>query len=223
MNRKTALAPVLMIIVLTASSTVPATPLMVEKNLFSQERKPPSAEAPGPATPTAPPVPPKAIQLDGIMIHGPVRKALLRLKGGTGAREKGKKDSPFTTVSEGEKVNDYTVTKIGTRSISLEKGGQTFEVFLYAEGKVLPPLAPTPPSAPMQPPPPPRAQGGGMPADVEPAVHSGVNPAGAMPPDLQTNPPGLQGQRGARRAAMPPPEPAEVDETGEEEPGDVGQ
>jgi hypothetical protein len=224
MSQKSWLLPSLVIISVTISPVHAATSLMVEKNLFSQERKPSSGETPTPTVQTGPPLPPKAIQLDGIMIHGNIRKALLRLKGGSSPKEKGKKDSPFTTVREGEKVSDYTVTKIGTRSVSLEKGGQTFEVFLYAEGKVLPPLAATPgpgpaavPGQPGQPPAPSGVQGAAIPPDSDAEGNQGRNPAMLRDPNSPAHAAALQRQRGSRRTALPPAEPADLDEGAEED------
>jgi hypothetical protein len=226
MSQKSWLLPSLIVISIMISPVHAATSLMVEKNLFSQERKPSSAETPAPTAQTGPPLPPKAIQLDGIMIHGSIKKALLRLKGGPAPKEKGKKESPFTTVSEGEKVNDYTVTKIGTPSVSLEKGGQTFEVFLYAEGKVLSPLAPTPvpgpagaPGQPGQPPAPSRAQS----PDAELEGNQGAPARVPRDPNSPANAAALQGQRGSRRAALPPAEPADLDEGTDEDIEDVEQ
>jgi len=227
MNQKRWVLLPLVVISFMASPVRAATSLMVEKNLFSQERKPSSGETAAPATPTGPPLPPKAIQLDGIMIHGSIKKALLRLKGGSSPKEKGKKDSPFTTVSEGEKINDYTVTKIGTRSVSLEKGGQTFEVFLYAEGKVLSPLAatpaPGPAGAPGQPPAASKAPGVALPPDSELEGNQGAPPPAQRDPNSPANPAAMQGQRGARRTPLPPAEPADSDEGIDEDVEDAEQ
>ncbi len=226
MNPTRWLFPTLVACCVSLSVAHAATPLMVEKNLFSQDRKPSSGETQPTASPTGPVVPPKTIQLDGIMVRGNQRKALLRLKANPGPKDKGKKDSPFTTVGEGERIQDYTVTKIGTRSVFLEKGGQVFEVFLYAEGKVLPPLAATPPAgppgAPGQPGQPhgvPQPQGGGpetgMEAEGIPGAQQGLND-----PNVAAN----RRQRAARRVAVPPvesPEPEEIEE--EEGLEDAGQ
>lgn len=133
-----------------------SSPLVVERNLFSPDRKPPSPDSDASSsTSSTPAVPPKALQLDGIFIHGDTRKALVRFKGQAPGKDRGKDSSPFVSVREGDKVSDYVVSKIGSKSIFVEKGGQTFEIYLYASGKVLPPLAvaPTPP-----PPPPPGAE-----------------------------------------------------------------
>ncbi|MHC1745389.1 MAG: hypothetical protein AB9873_20510 [Syntrophobacteraceae bacterium] len=217
------------------TSVQAASPAMVEKNLFSQDRKPSTGEAQAPAAPSGPPVPPKTVQLDGIMIRGNLKKALVRLKGSTGPKDKdkGKKDSPFTTVSEGEKVNDYTVTKIGTRSISLEKGGQLFEVFLYAEGKVLPPLAATPaPSAPSapgapgqpgQPPPPARGQGTAPHADSDLGTNDGNRTRGQVDPNSAANQAAAQGPRSPRRAPPPAVEIEDLDQEGDEDFEEAGQ
>jgi hypothetical protein len=124
-----------------------ASPLVVEKNLFSTDRKPTPPDSGGSASQSSTPaVPPKALQLDGIMIHGNTKKALIRLKGQMPGKDKGKDNSPFVSVREGEKVSDYVVNKIGMKSVSLEKAGQTFEIYLYSSGKVLPPLAAAPPA-----------------------------------------------------------------------------
>lgn len=123
-----------------------SSPIIVEKNLFSPDRKPPSPDSDSSSSASSSPaVPPKALQLDGIFIHGENRKALVRFKGQAPGKDKGKDSSPFVSVREGDKVSDYVVNKIGSKSIFVEKGGQTFELYLYASGKVLPPMAPAPP------------------------------------------------------------------------------
>jgi len=123
-----------------------SSPVIVERNLFSPDRKPPSPDSATSSTKSSKPsVPPKALQLDGIIIHGETRKALIRVKGQMPGKDKGKDNSPFVSVREGEKISDYVVNKIGLKSISVEKDGETFELYLYASGKVLPPMAPPPP------------------------------------------------------------------------------
>ncbi|MCU0572713.1 MAG: hypothetical protein MUC41_06925 [Syntrophobacteraceae bacterium] len=139
--------------VLMAGFSAPcfSSPVVVERNLFSPDRKPPSPDSEASSSAgSSPAVPPKALQLDGIFIHGDTRKALVRFKGQAAGKDKGKDSSPFVSVREGDKISDYVVNKIGSKSIFVEKGGQTFEIYLYASGKVLPPLAPAapPPTAP---------------------------------------------------------------------------
>ena len=230
MNHKRWLLSSVAAVSFMVSSVHAAGPVMVEKNLFSQDRKPSSGDAPAPMAPTGPPIPPKTVQLDGIMIRGSLRKALVRLKGSPGPKDKGKKDSPFTTVSEGERINDYTVTKIGTRSISLEKGGQVFEVFLYAEGKVLPPLAatptPNPPGIsgqPGQPQPHAKGQSTSQQANPDPGAIHGNQPPGQTDPDFPANQATVQGQRGARRAPPPAVNLEELEEGIDEELEEVEQ
>ena len=113
-----------------------AGPLMVDKNLFALERKPLPPEAPGaPAQPNKSGLSHTNMQLDGVMIQGNTRKALLRLKGPLPApagEKRGKPPSPYMTVREGQQVGEYRVVKIETKSISLEKEGQTFVVSLFA-------------------------------------------------------------------------------------------
>ena len=135
------------------------------------------------------------------------RKPFVRVKGQLPGADKAKAQNPYVTVGEGEKLGDFKVVKIEPRSISLERDGQTEEVKLFAEGKVVPPppqvpaasfpqpgQAPTPadmarPQAQpgVQPPPPPLSQGGAQ----------GNIPPGVKPPNV-ANPPG------ARRIAAPP-------------------
>ena len=122
---------------------------MVEKNLFAPERKPPSPEAvEAPPQKNQPGVSIKAIQLDGVLIQGANRKAIIRHKGKMPGSTDKKGESPYTTVREGESVGDYKVVKINSKSITLEKDGTQEEVNLFAEGKVVPP-APRLPAVPL--------------------------------------------------------------------------
>ena len=121
--------------------------VMVERNVFAPDRKPPSDEpAPAAQQGNKPGVSVKSIQLDGIIIHGDARKAIVRVKGQAvvNPNEKGKGQSPYVTVKEGGRVAEYQVVKIEPKSITLEKEGQAFIVSLFSEGKVLAPLAPVP-------------------------------------------------------------------------------
>jgi hypothetical protein len=188
---------------------------MVERNLFSPDRKPPSPESDTSATKSSKPtVPPKALQLDGIIIHGETRKALIRVKGQIPGKEKGKDSSPFISVREGEKISDYVVSKIGLKSVSVEKDGEAFELYLYATGKVLPPMAP--------PPPPQEAAGSGsvpggprepraMPGQP---IQPGAAPEGAPPgelspeaggPNVAQSSPGRMSRRGPHVNPNAPP------------------
>lgn len=147
-----------------------AAPLMVEKNLFAQDRKPPSNEpAPAAAQSNKPALPPKSIQLDGIVVYGDTRKALIRIKGQLPGDDRRKGGSPYVSVGEGDKVGGYQVTKIDSQSILIERDGETYEVRLFAEGKVVPPPPPMPTSPDSAP-----QQGG------QPGQPAGGTPGGRM-------------------------------------------
>lgn len=157
-----------------------STPVMVEKNLFAQDRKPPSPDSVAPA-PQAnkPSLSVKAFQLDGIIIHGNTKKALVRLKsGGPPGQGRHSGQSPYVIVSEGGQLGDYRVAKVELKSITLEKDGQMTVVNLFSEGKVSPPA---------------------------PAGPAPFNPAaGGQPPQPGAGAPGPQGARGPR-GPMPGP------------------
>jgi hypothetical protein len=50
---------------------------------------------------------PKGIELDGIVIHGKRRKALVRFKGGALWEKTLKPTSPYPLVQEGEAIGNY--------------------------------------------------------------------------------------------------------------------
>ncbi|HQN19540.1 MAG TPA: hypothetical protein PKV86_10385, partial [Syntrophobacteraceae bacterium] len=131
-------------------SNVTGAPIMVAKNLFARDRKPPSPESDAsPAQSNKPGLSTKSIQLDGVLMRGDERKAILRLKGQLPGAEKGKGQKPYVTVKEGDKVGDFQVVKIENRSLSLERDGQTEVIYLFGEGKVVIP-PPSVPSTPKQ-------------------------------------------------------------------------
>ncbi|MDR3556849.1 MAG: hypothetical protein P4L55_19015 [Syntrophobacteraceae bacterium] len=124
-----------------------APPSMVEKNLFSQERKPPLPASESESTQgTGSGVEIENIQLDGVVFRGNSRKALLRLKNGQMAApgQEGNPLPPVVTVRVGEMVDEYRVTKIDLRSVTLEKSGQAYTIGLFASNKVVAPASPAP-------------------------------------------------------------------------------
>ena len=132
-----------------------AGPLIVEKNLFSPDRKPSDEE------PIKPPpgvvrqnLPAKAVQLDGIIIHGDSRKAIVRVKGQVPSQPgtKSHPTSPFQTIREGDMIGDIRVTKIEAKSITLEKDGETSVISLFTEGKLSTPAAGAAAQTPQMPP-----------------------------------------------------------------------
>lgn len=166
-----------------------AEPTMVEKNLFSSDRKPTTDEEPVPQAsgrqPAQTGLPPRSVQLDGIFIRDDVRKALVRvsnqLLGDPKSRVRGIAGDqfPYMTISEGESIGDFKVIKIDPRSISLEKDKQVYVISLFMDGKVVPPATPLP-AAPISPEP----------------VESPQNPPAAPTPE--------QLQQAAQQAPQPP-------------------
>jgi hypothetical protein len=183
-----------------------SSPIMVEKNLFAQDRKPPSPDsAVQSPQPNKPGLSAKAFQLDGVFIRGDTRKAIVRVKGQLPGVDKSKTQNPYVTVGEGEKLGDFQVVKIEPRRISLEKDGQTEIVNLFAEGKVVVPVPPVPTSpapvaVPPQPGQPPQGQMAAPPPQpLPPQGQMGVNVPGAgQPPNVANLPPG------GRRPVAPP-------------------
>jgi len=200
-----------------------AAPLMVEKNLFATGRKPPSAESADTSPKTAKPgMAIGNIQLDGVIIQSNTKRAVLRMKSrpADAAGKKGQAVSPFVTVREGQVVSDYRVSKIESKSISLEKDGQTFTINLFAENKVVtPPSAPPPAAAPVQPPPTapgisPQEAEANQPAGVPPQPgYNPPNPSQSLPGQAAPSPnPNVAGFPASRRHAQqnvyaPTPEP----------------
>jgi len=199
------------------SSNGACNSIMVEKNLFAPDRKPPSPESVA-ATPqpNKPGLSAKAVQLDGIFIRGDTKKAILRIKGQIPGADKAKAQNPYIAVGEGEKIGDFQVVRIENRSVSLEKEGQTEVINLFAEGKMVVPPPPMP--AASVPPPSPAQQGQAPPGTapgqmsaqpVQPPFPQG--PPGANMPGV-AQPPGAANARGGGRRIVAPPVPAQPDE-----------
>ncbi len=174
---------------------------MVEKNLFSAERKPVDSKTAEP-TAEAPKLGKGTVQLDGVFIHGDVRKAILRVNPSLLKKSKNKAE-PFVSVGENEQIGDYKVVKIEPRSITLEQRGASFVIPLFAPGKVTPPppKLPTTPGASPQPGP------AGKPPQPQPAREM---PPGQPPPapGEQLQPPGqVSGGPLPPGAVQPPPGP----------------
>jgi hypothetical protein len=177
------------------SSLALSAPLVIEKNLFSPERKPNPDE---PAAATAqqgnrPSVALNTIQLDGVIVRGDTKRALVRLKGQARGRNREGEQIPYTTVQEGEQIADFRVVKIDFNNISLEKNGEVHVIRLFAENKVVTPIpaAPAPPTD---------------------------TPPGAQPASARGQAPRAPGDR--RNAPQPPPQPGGIQELG---PGNVGE
>jgi len=183
-----------------------STPIMVEKNLFAPDRKPPSPETAVQAPqPNKVGLSAKAIQLDGVFIRGDTKKAIVRVKGQLPGADKNKTQNPYVTVTEGEKLGDFQVVKIEPRRISLEKDGQTEVVNLFAEGKVVVPPPPVPASAAPVPVPPQQGQAPpGQMGAQPPQPPMSPGPMGVNAPAV-AQPPNVANQPGGRRVLAPPP------------------
>jgi hypothetical protein len=72
------------------------------------------------------------IRLEGVIILGENRKALIRLKLPRVDLEKKKWESPFRTVHEGQYVEGFRVVRIEPKSISVEKDGKAYKISLFA-------------------------------------------------------------------------------------------
>lgn len=144
------------IVLVCAVNTCNTAPVIVEKNLFSPDRKPVSDEEAAPEKPGAKVsdvgLPPRSVQLDGVFIRSGVKKALLRVNTRILGEPGGRTTDPFPymTVSEGESIGDYKVFKIEPRSVSLQKDNQLYIISLFMDGKVAPPATPLP-AAPISP------------------------------------------------------------------------
>jgi hypothetical protein len=158
-------------------------PLMVEKNLFSAERKPVDSKTAEPAA-EAPKLGKGTVQLDGVFIHGDVRKAILRVNPSLLKKSKNKAE-PFVSVGENDQIGDYKVVKIEPRSITLEQRGATFVIPLFAPGKVTPPPA----KLPAAPGPSPQPGPAGNPPHPQPAREIPPGPPPPAPGE-QVQPPG---------------------------------
>ena len=124
-------------------SVCAAAPLMVEKNLFAADRKAPAAEGENASrTSKAEGLELLNIQLNGVMIQGDTRKALVRLKNVPLAglppvpASQNNVKGRFVSISEGQQISDFRVSKIESKSISIEKDGQRFVFDLLAKNKI---------------------------------------------------------------------------------------
>lgn len=175
---------------------------MIDKNLFAQDRKPPSPEAGVSSSRRE-----KSamglgnLQLDGVMIRGNSKKALLRLKAqaAPGAPKGNRK--PFITVQEGQQVGDFRVVRIEPKSVLLEKEGQMYTIDLFAAGKVVTPAAIPPPVAQPQ-----------EDAARGEQNHPGAVPRGARGEDRRPQPGGeIPGQVAPRQDSGPAEAPEQME------------
>jgi hypothetical protein len=118
---------------IAVSSFVVSVPLMVDKNLFSQSRKP-NSEADRPvAQKNTQRFSPNGIQLDGVVIHGKTKKALVRFRDRPLRAKPTRGRSQQLVVQEGESIGDYKLIRITIRTIWLERSGERYELSLFSK------------------------------------------------------------------------------------------
>ncbi|MBW1974203.1 MAG: hypothetical protein JRI45_01345 [Deltaproteobacteria bacterium] len=133
------------VILMACFLAVLATPLfsqenvVVEKNLFAPDRKPPAIQE-NSKTVDHGTFNPDDIQLDGIIYFQHEKRALVRLRRNIGEYQKGN----YVVLKEGESIGPYKVTKVGKASIIVNWKGQEQEIPLYQSGKIAAPPPPLP-------------------------------------------------------------------------------
>ncbi|MCJ7495968.1 MAG: hypothetical protein MUP68_17320 [Deltaproteobacteria bacterium] len=100
--------------------------IIAEKNIFSPERKDFPSPALTPAERPQPIVRPQVI-LSGVVIFGDYQAASVSIPG----RPPGKGERDAMTLKVGDKIAEYKLAKISADRITLEAGGDSFEVLLY--------------------------------------------------------------------------------------------
>ncbi|MCL2830588.1 MAG: hypothetical protein FWD77_07635 [Betaproteobacteria bacterium] len=96
-----------------------------EKNIFDPERKP-WVEKPAEKTPAAPPISATEVQLYGVILVGNVKKALVKLDGRLKTAVPSTR--PFVSLSEGQKVGEYTLAEIHPKELVFSAGDGRYRV-----------------------------------------------------------------------------------------------
>ncbi|MGC9195749.1 MAG: hypothetical protein ACP5IL_09895 [Syntrophobacteraceae bacterium] len=190
-----------------------AAPSMIEKNLFAQDRKPPSPQSESACSQRAGPGTAVGdIQLDGVVFANKSKVALLRLKNTpiSAPGQPAPSTSPFIKARIGEMVNDYRVTQIDVRSVTLEKDGKVYKIGLFASNKVMAPASPAPPAKalPVASKPAPQPVGAKNQPGVHPAFPFGARRQNAiknLPANIPTLPP-MAVPPGRPPVNVPPPQ-----------------
>jgi hypothetical protein len=122
-----------------------------EKNVFNPDRKefpppPPPPVAPEKVPPKKPPVRPNLTLFGLVIIGEDIRSAMINNP--TRRADKGERET--MTVRVGDKVGEYTVSKISDDRITVESGDDAFDVLLFdpAKAKKRPVVAPPPAEKP---------------------------------------------------------------------------
>jgi hypothetical protein len=134
-----------------------------------------------------------SIQLDGVIIRGETRKAILKVNPGL-LKDQKNKTNPFVTLGLNEQIGEYRIEKIEPRGITLESRGTTLEIPLFVAGKaavaassaaqapgsvtIMSPTAPTQPG---------QAASGQVQPKIPPQVQPPLAPVAVVPPNQPQN------------------------------------
>lgn len=145
-------------------------PILVERNLFSPDRTPPSLEeSAAESGEDGLALSPESIQLDAVLIFGEMEKALLsypsadspqiqrnlppNIKGAAPRQRRSSRHSARVQrenqwVVEKDQVANFTVKSIKSDEVQLERDGQDFVIYLHQQDKISEPdtALPTAPS-----------------------------------------------------------------------------
>ncbi|MDK2122878.1 hypothetical protein [Parachitinimonas caeni] len=103
--------------------------LIYQKNVFDAQRR--AWELPPPPPPPQPPPPPaltdKDVKVQGVLINGSARKAIVEVAAGAmrllPPPMPGKPLRPYKVLAEGEYLGEYKLVEIGAKELVFENGG----------------------------------------------------------------------------------------------------
>ena len=150
--------------------------VIADQNLFDPQRKPWAEPAAAPAAAT--PLGPEDIQVQGVVVHGGVKRALIRLGGRLRQLAPGAAAGRFNTIlGEGQAVGEYTLESVQTQQLVFVSGGNRYTVALTRNAR-----RETAPSAPL-----PVIQSATLPV-AEPLFVPAAQPAPAAMPSAPPQP-----------------------------------
>ncbi|MEJ5300079.1 MAG: hypothetical protein WHS38_03740 [Thermodesulforhabdaceae bacterium] len=192
--------------------------LVVENNLFSPTRTPPSTSKQHDNATTQ--ISPSDLQLDGVILTKDKKRAIFKVNPNILGDEKAKKN-PYVTVPEGGQIGSYKIISVQKNQVIADQNGQQVVIPLIKTGKAPSPitvhlptvsLSPaTPTQSAKQPPAPQPPAGAGHPSP------KGTTPAEPAPgeqiqPQSQPLPSPFQGgQAEVEEVSTQPPLPAPED------------
>ena len=128
----------------------PPDSIIIQRNLFSDTRTAGTFESedengnmPGEKA-AENPLPPGSVQLEGVIMTGESRRALLRVNPGLLASERVRSRNQNVSMvwaKEEDSLGEYKIARINRESVIMQKGDSKYEIGLFAAGKItLPPL-----------------------------------------------------------------------------------